>query len=305
MSAKMQPPTVPATSAEMDALIDRIAARVRHELRSAEQQRLVPPLPELRGTWQDESALRMQVGDVARVGTDGTIPASGAGAAGSAGGAMARLIDHTLLKPDATRAELVKLCEEARAHSFASVCVNTTWVPLCVSLLKGCPVMTICVVGFPLGAATSRAKAAETREAIANGAAEIDMVVNIGLLKSGEHDKVFDDIHAVVEAASGRPVKVILETHLLTRDQKIAACAISRAAGALFVKTSTGFSGGGATVDDIRLMRSVVGPDIGVKASGGVRTAQDVRNMVDAGANRVGASASVAIVTGGAGKGGY
>jgi deoxyribose-phosphate aldolase len=285
-------------SAEMDALIERIAARVRQELSSAEQRRLVPPLPELRGTWQDETALKMQVGDVDRVGTDGSLPAP-------TNTGIARMIDHTLLKPDATRAELVKLCEEARAHSFASVCVNTTWVPLCVSLLKGCPVMTICVVGFPLGAATSRAKAAETREAIANGAAEIDMVINIGLLKSGEHDRVFDDIKAVVDASSGRPVKVILETHLLSREQKIAACAISRAAGAAFVKTSTGFSGGGATADDIRLMRAVVGPDMGVKASGGVRTAQDARNMVEAGANRLGASASVAIVTGGVGKGSY
>ncbi|MES2643281.1 MAG: deoxyribose-phosphate aldolase [Myxococcota bacterium] len=220
-------------------------------------------------------------------------------------GTVAKLIDHTLLKPDATRAELVKLCEEARTHRFASVCINTTWVTLCVELLKGSGVMTICVVGFPLGAATSRAKAAETREAIANGAAEIDMVVNLGFLKSGEHDKVFDDIRAVVDAASGRPVKVILETHLLTREQKIAACAISRAAGAAFVKTSTGFSGGGATVDDIKLMRQVVGPEMGVKASGGVRTAEDARNMVAAGATRLGASASVAIVTGGVGKGAY
>lgn len=285
-------------SAEMDALVERIAARVRQEMLATEQKRLVPPLPELRGTWQDESALHLQVGEIDRVGTDGTVPAASPGS-------VAKLIDHTLLKPDATRAELVKLCEEARTHRFASVCINTTWVTLCVELLKGSGVMTICVVGFPLGAATSRAKAAETREAIANGAAEIDMVVNIGLLKSGEHDKVFDDIRAVVEAASGRPVKVILETHMLTREQKIAACAISRAAGAAFVKTSTGFSGGGATVEDIRLMRSVVGPDMGVKASGGVRTAEDARNMVAAGANRLGASASVAIVTGGVGKGAY
>lgn len=285
-------------SKEMDALVERIAARVRQELQSTEQKHLVPPLPELRGTWQDESALRLQVGDVDRVGTDGTVPAAGASN-------VARLIDHTLLKPDATRADLVKLCEEARTHRFASVCINTMWVPLAVDLLKGAGVMTICVVGFPLGAATSRAKAAETREAIANGAAEIDMVVNIGLLKGGEHDKVFDDIKAVVEAASGRPVKVILETHMLTREQKIAACAISRAAGAAFVKTSTGFSGGGATIEDIRLMRQVVGPEMGVKASGGVRTAEDAKNMVAAGANRLGASASVAIVTGGVGKGSY
>lgn len=144
--------------------------------------------------------------------------------------------------------------------------------------------MTICVVGFPLGAATTRAKAAETREAIANGADEIDMVVNLGLLKSGDHNAVFDDIRGVVEAAAGRPVKVILETHLLTREQKIATCALSKAAGAAFVKTSTGFSGGGATVEDIRLMRQVVGPDMGVKASGGVRNTADAHAMIGAGA---------------------
>ena len=165
--------------------------------------------------------------------------------------------------------------------------------------------MTICVVGFPLGAATTRAKAAETREAIANGADEIDMVVNLGLLKSGDHNAVFDDIRGVVEAAGGRPVKVILETHLLTREQKIATCALSKAAGAAFVKTSTGFSGGGATVEDIRLMRQVVGPDMGVKASGGVRNTADAHAMIGAGATRIGASASVAIVTGGTSKGGY
>ncbi len=281
-------------------LVERIAARVRQQLLAQEQQRLVPPLPELRGTWKDESALKYATGgEPERVGTDGTVGAE------HSNRSIAKRIDHTLLKPDATRKELVKLCEEARTHGFASVCVNTTWVPLCVELLKGSGVMTICVVGFPLGAATSRAKAAETREAIANGAAEIDMVVNIGLLKSGDHNTVYDDIRAVVEAASGRPVKVILETHLLSRDEKIAACALSKAAGAAFVKTSTGFTGGGATAEDVALMRSVVGPDMGVKASGGVRNTADAQKMIAAGANRLGASASVAIVTGGTGKGGY
>lgn len=287
-------------SSDMDALVERIAARVRQQMMATEQQRLVPPLPEVRGTWQDQHGLDLALGGADRVGTDGTV-----GDSTPTQGDVARRIDHTLLKPEATRADLVKLCEEARKHKFASVCVNTTWVPLCVELLKGSGVMTICVVGFPLGAATTRAKQAETREAIANGAAEIDMVINIGLLKSGEHDKVFDDIRGVVEAASGRPVKVILETHMLSREEKIAACAISKAAGAAFVKTSTGFSGGGATVDDIKLMRAVVGPDMGVKASGGVRTADDARKMIAAGADRLGASASVAIVTGGVGKGAY
>lgn len=282
-------------SQDLDALVARIAARVRAELQTQEQQRAVPPLAEVRGTWEDTSALRADSAD--RIGTDGTVSANF--------GEIARRIDHTLLKPEATRADLVKLCEEARTHKFASVCVNTTWVPLCVDLLRGSGVMTICVIGFPLGAAMTSAKVAETRAAIAAGAEEIDMVINIGQLKGGEHEKVFDDIRAVVQACAGRPLKVILETHMLSREEKIAACAISKAAGAAFVKTSTGFSGGGATADDIALMRSVVGPDMGVKASGGVRTADDARKMIAAGADRLGASASVAIVTGGAGKGGY
>jgi len=283
--------------ADNDALVERIAARVRQQILAEQQQREVPPLATVRGTWQDEAALTLSLGEPDRVGTDGTVAPTDR--------SIASRIDHTLLKPDATRAELVKLCEEARTHGFASVCVNTTWIPLCVKLLEGSKVMAICVVGFPLGAATSRAKAEQTREAIANGASEIDMVVNIGLLKSQEHDAVLRDIKAVVDAASGRPVKVILETHLLTREQKIAACALSKAAGAAFVKTSTGFSGGGATAEDVALMRAVVGPDMGVKASGGVRTADDARKMIAAGADRLGASASVAIVTGGRGAGGY
>lgn len=287
-------------SNELDSLVERIAAKVREQMVAQQTQRMVPPLPEVRGTWQDEAALRLSLGGADRVGTDGTLPAQA-----QTQGEVARRIDHTMLKPDATRSELVKLCEEARQYKFASVCINTTWVSLAVELLKGSGVMTICVVGFPLGAATTRAKAAETREAIANGAEEIDMVINLGKLKSGLHQDVYDDIRGVVEAASGRPVKVILETHLLDREQKVAACALSKAAGAAFVKTSTGFSGGGATVEDIQLMRAVVGPDMGVKASGGVRTAADAQKMLAAGANRIGASASVAIVTGGTGKGGY
>ena len=283
---------------EMEALIERIADRVRSEMSAKSTLGVVAPLPEVRGTWQDQSALDAYLGGADRVGTDGESPEL-------PNTEVARRIDHTLLKGDATRADHVKLCEEARKYRFASVCINTTWVPLCKGLLQGAGVMTICVVGFPLGAATSRAKAAETREAIANGADEIDMVINLGLLKSGDHTAVHDDIRQVVEAAAGRPVKVILETHLLSREQKIAACAISKAAGAAFVKTSTGFSGGGATVDDIRLMRQVVGPEMGVKASGGVRNTADAHAMIGAGANRIGASASVAIVTGGTSKGGY
>ena len=283
---------------EMEQLIERIAERVKAEMSAKHTMSVVSPLPEVRGTWQDQSALDQHLGGADRVGTNGTAPEVSSQE-------VARRIDHTLLKADATRAEHVKLCEEAAKHRFASVCVNTTWVPLCKEQLKGSGVLTICVVGFPLGAATSRAKAAETREAIANGADEIDMVINLGLLKSGDHNAVFDDIKQVVEAASGRPVKVILETHLLNREQKIVCCALSKAAGAAFVKTATGFSGGGATVEDIRLMRQVVGPDMGVKASGGVRSAADAQAMLGAGATRLGASASVAIVTGGTGKGAY
>ncbi|MCB9777479.1 MAG: deoxyribose-phosphate aldolase [Alphaproteobacteria bacterium] len=232
-----------------------------------------------------------------RVGTGGAAPA--------AVGHLARYIDHTLLKPTATRADIVKVCEEARAHGFASVCVNSTWIGLVARLLEGSRSMPICVVGFPLGAMSTASKAQETRQAIADGAQEIDMVIDIGALKGGDHDRVHDDIRAVVQAAQGRPVKVILETTMLTRDEKIAGCAISKAAGAHFVKTSTGFGGGGATAEDVALMRAVVGPEMGVKASGGVRNASDAQAMIAAGANRLGASASVEIVTGGTSKGGY
>ena len=217
---------------------------------------------------------------------------------GSVPGDMAKLIDHTMLKPEATRDEIVKLCEEARKHRFASVCVNTTWVPVCKSLLAGTDVMVCAVVGFPLGAMTPNAKAYEAREAVRQGAKEIDMVINIGALKSADYETVFEDICKVVKSAAPAGVKVILETSALDTEQKIIGCTLSKLAGAAFVKTSTGFGKGGATVEDVALMRRVVGGDIGVKASGGVRTAEDVLKMAQAGANRVGASASVAIVTG-------
>ncbi len=272
----------------MDKLVDAIAARVQQRL----QQEAVPPLAAVRGAWYDESALKawLKLG-VTRIGSDGR------GAAGVHRG-IASYIDHTLLKPTATRAEIEKVCQEAREHSFASVCVNSTWIGIVAKLLRGSRVMPICVVGFPLGAAVSTAKASETRDAIALGAEEIDMVINIGALKSRDYDLVMSDIRAVVAAAQGRPVKVILETSMLTREEKIAGCALSKSAGAAFVKTSTGFGGGGATVEDVQLMRSVVGPDLGVKASGGVRNIDDARAMIQAGADRLGASASVAIVQG-------
>jgi deoxyribose-phosphate aldolase len=212
---------------------------------------------------------------------------------------IAPYIDHTLLKADATRAEIVKLCDEARRYGFATVCVNSSNVGLASRLLDGSPSKAIAVVGFPLGAGTTSAKVFETREAVREGAAEIDMVINIGQLKARNYGYVECDIREVVQAAKPRPVKVILETAALTRDEKIIGCALSKAAGAAFVKTSTGFGAGGATAEDVALMRQIVGDDVGVKASGGVRTTADAQKMIEAGANRLGASASVAIVTGG------
>ncbi len=220
---------------------------------------------------------------------------------------LAGLIDHTLLKADATEADIRKLCEEAREHRFASVCVNPTNVALAARLLQSSPVKVCTVIGFPLGATTPTAKAIETRDAIANGATEIDMVINVGALKSGDDDLVRRDISAVVEATGGQAlVKVILETALLSREEKVKACLLAKMAGAHFVKTSTGFSTGGATAEDIALMRETVGPQMGVKASGGIKSAEDVKTMVAAGATRIGASASVAIARGEASaSGGY
>lgn len=211
---------------------------------------------------------------------------------------IARLIDHTILKPDATRAEVLQVCGEALKYEFASVCVNSFWVPVVAGELRGSSVKTCTVAGFPLGAASTPAKVAETLEAVSQGATEIDMVINIGALKSGEPAIVEVDIAAVAEAArqGGAIVKVIIETALLDHDQKVLACQLSMRAGAAFVKTSTGFAKTGATVEDIALMRATVGPDIGVKASGGVRTLEDLKVMVAAGATRVGASSSVKII---------
>lgn len=210
----------------------------------------------------------------------------------------AAMIDHTLLKADATRDQIEKICTEAKQYVFASVCVNPTWVKYSAELLAGTDVKVCTVIGFPLGASTSAVKAFETKDAIANGAGEIDMVINIGALKNGEFDVVRDDIKAVVDAANGTLVKVIFETCLLTEEEKIKACELSVEAGADFVKTSTGFSTGGATAEDIALMRKTVGPDLGVKASGGVRNLEDMKRMIDNGATRIGASSGVAIMNG-------
>jgi deoxyribose-phosphate aldolase len=211
---------------------------------------------------------------------------------------VAALIDHTLLKADATRQEIEKLCKEAREFGFATVCVNPTWVSLCARLLRGSPAGVCTVVGFPLGATTTDVKQYETRRVIYDGASEVDMVINVGALKSGDLGVVERDIAAVVTACRecGVLSKVIIEAALLTDEEKISACALSKAAGADYVKTSTGFGPGGATVADVELMRRVVGPDIGVKAAGGVRDYEALKNLVSAGASRVGASAGVKIV---------
>ncbi|MED4037999.1 deoxyribose-phosphate aldolase [Niallia taxi] len=212
---------------------------------------------------------------------------------------IAKMIDHTLLKADATKEQVKTLCEEAKEYSFASVCVNPTWVQYASELLRGTEVKVCTVIGFPLGATTSATKAFETANAIENGATEVDMVINIGALKDKNFDLVKEDIKAVVDAAKGKALtKVIIETSLLTDEEKEKACVLAVEAGTDFVKTSTGFSTGGATVEDIALMRKTVGPEIGVKASGGVRSSEDTEKMIEAGATRIGASSGVAIVNG-------
>lgn len=210
---------------------------------------------------------------------------------------LASLIDHTLLKPDATPEAVRRLCAEAKEFGFASVCVNPGQVACAAAELVGTAVKVCTVIGFPLGATTSFAKAFEARDAVASGAGELDMVLNIGALKAGDYELVLQDISAVVAAAGGRLVKVILETGLLTDAEKVEACRLAQSAGASFVKTSTGFGHGGATVEDIKLMRATVGPKMGVKASGGIRDRETALRMVEAGATRLGTSSGVAIVT--------
>ncbi len=223
----------------------------------------------------------------------------GVEAAGGVENELARMIDHTLLKPEATVEQITQLCLEAKKYNFASVCVNPSYVPLCAKLLKDTPVKVCTVIGFPLGATSTKAKAYETEQAIEDGATEVDMVINIGMLKSGLYDYVENDIFAVVSAAKRNNVlvKVIIETALLTDEEKVKACLLAKRAGADFVKTSTGFSKGGATAGDIALMRKVVGSAMGVKASGGVRTREEALQMVQSGADRIGASASVKIIS--------
>lgn len=217
---------------------------------------------------------------------------------------VAAMIDHTILKADATKSDIIAICKEAREHRFATVCVNAGWVPLAAEELKGSDVGITTVVGFPLGATSTVSKAFEATQAINDGATEIDMVLNIGLLKSKDYDGVQSDVESVAAVCKGKAaLKVILETGLLTDDEKVKACELCAAAGADFVKTSTGFGKGGATPEDIALMRRTVGPNIGVKASGGVRDLETALQMLQSGATRIGASSSVAIVTGGQGEG--
>ena len=212
---------------------------------------------------------------------------------------IAAMIDHTLLKQNATEEQIDKLCAEAREYSFASVCVNPGYVSQCAKALAGSDVKVCTVIGFPLGATTSESKAFEAKDAVAKGAREVDMVVNVGKIKSGAWDFVENDIKAVVDAVKGQAlVKVIIETCLLTDEEKVRVCQVAKAVGADFVKTSTGFSTGGATAADIALMRKTVGPEMGVKASGGIHNAQEALAMVEAGATRIGASAGIAIVNG-------
>ncbi len=233
------------------------------------------------------------------------VSAESCGSSGSSGTGMniARYLDDTLLKADATPEQIIKICKEAKEYKCASVCVNSGYVPLVSRELSGSGVKTCCVIGFPLGACTTEAKVQETIDSIKKGADEVDMVINVGMAKAGNWKYVKQDIDEVVIAARGKAlVKVIIEACLLTDEEKVKVCAIAKMSGADFVKTSTGFSTGGATVEDVRLMRQTVGPDMGVKASGGVRDYKTAMAMIEAGANRIGTSSAAAIVKGAAGE---
>ncbi|MCE1228422.1 MAG: deoxyribose-phosphate aldolase [Firmicutes bacterium] len=276
----------------MDTHLSALTSEV---LTRVEGTRLPGAKPQWVGRWEDRCLLRTSEG-LREVAVD-DVPADLD---------FAPLIDHTLLKPQAQESEIRKLCDEALQYQFASVCVNPCWVSLGAELLKGSPVRVCTVVGFPLGANTTRIKAEEAREAVALGAQEVDMVLAVGLAKAGNWEAVRRDYRAVREAAAGAVLKVILETCLLTDDEKAPACELAVEEGLDFVKTSTGFSTGGATEADIRLMRRVVGVKAGVKASGGIRSYEDARKMALAGASRLGLSSSIAVVQGGTtSMGGY
>ncbi len=293
-----------SAGASMDALVEEIKRRVMARMQSGGTAASLPLREKPCSDGPSEHCSACGLCTVRRPEAVRAMVGAGAERIGSAEGTgkasdeIAQLIDHTLLKADATSDDVRRLCEEARQYRFASVCVNGSFVPLAKRLLSGSGVMVCAVVGFPLGAMATAAKAFEAREAVRAGAEEIDMVINQGALKSRDYATVQDDIRKVVEASRPARVKVILETGGLSSEEKIIGITLSKVAGAHFVKTSTGFGPGGATVEDVALMRRLVGADLGVKASGGVRTCEDAEKMRSAGASRIGASASVSIVTG-------
>jgi deoxyribose-phosphate aldolase len=293
-------------SSELDRLVDEITSRVKARLVGGG---IVPGQADGRPGHHEccgACALPLQTCNSCGLNPSSALsPAFAPPVSAPAAAELARFIDHTHLKPDADRAVIEKLCDEAKKYGFFSVCVNAGNVHLAARRLAGSEVKVCAVVGFPLGAGTPGAKAFEAREAVRCGATEIDMVMNIGALRSREYALVLEDVERVVKSVPGKIVKVILETGMLHAEEKAIACALSKAAGAHFVKTSTGFAGSGATVEDIALMRRLVGPDMGVKASGGVKDYPTAIALLRAGANRLGASSSVALVTGGKASGGY
>jgi deoxyribose-phosphate aldolase len=287
-------PTMNLDDETLERIIEQITHQVLVMVRQGE-----PPVGDTRPTTPNLSTHNYvdRVQPVVHAGADRI--ASTLGAAPT-DGTLSHMIDHTLLKPDATQDEIAQLCFEARKFGFASVCVNPSYVKLCAELLKGSDVLICTVVGFPLGATSTESKTFETQKAIRDGATEIDMVINVGAVKSRDWELVENDIASVASVchADGAILKVIIEAALLDDEQKVAACQLAKVAGADFVKTSTGFGPGGATAEDVALMRRVVGQEMGVKAAGGIRTRADAQRMIAAGASRIGASASVKIVSG-------
>lgn len=289
----------------LDTLVDEITRNVVAALREEERKATTPGFPAAGGSCShcDQNGVQHQP-DVARQALhNGASRLSASLGVRNVAADIAQFIDHTILKPDASQEQVAQLCHEALQYGFAAVCVNPTNVKLCADLLKGSAVQVCTVVGFPLGATPTEVKTFETQQAILDGATEVDMVINIGALKSKDYDLVGRDIAAVARTThnGGAILKVIIEAALLSDDEKIKACELCKAAGVDYVKTSTGFGPGGATLHDVALMRQVVGPDIGVKAAGGIRTFDDAKAMIGAGATRVGASASVKIVQGATG----
>jgi deoxyribose-phosphate aldolase len=278
-----------------DATLERIIEQITHQvlvmLEGDGELTASPPPPLSTANYANQVQPAVTAGADRLAATLGAAPTDGA---------LSHMIDHTLLKPDATQDQIAQLCYEASKYGFISVCVNPAYVALCTELLKGSEVLVCTVIGFPLGATSTETKVFEAQQAVANGAREVDMVINVGALKSRDWELVERDIASVANAchAGGAILKVIIETALLDDDEKVAACQLAKVAGADFVKTSTGFSSGGATAEDIALMRRVVGVEMGVKASGGIKTYADAQRMIAAGASRIGASASVKIVSG-------